>query len=774
MHATTRSQLLLPLALTSVLGCLAAPVAAQDGTADAAPAAAPVADRARLLEGVDGFVHNVMIAKPEPALAALTAMLDQSVSAADLAMAIDDGERAKRVEDALRRSRAMPDVAEAAASFEVKLESGRRELARKASRIDESVTMLVGPMRGQMMARERLLAAGEYAVPSLLRRITDPRDPGMEAAATRMLVEMRRQASLPLAMALGSLDPASQRKVSAILGQLGYPVAVPFLLDLADRKGTTDDIASAARAAVRALGGADGPAHSAYAATAFDFLSGDRTLAAFPEEPEQNVWRWTEFGGLAGDPISTSVFYDAMAMALSRRALELDPTDRRALAVFLAADLRRETATDETTVDPLFSGQGRSAAYFATAAGPAVLQDVLQIGLDLKDVGIVRAALSALRETSGVTGMVADGGSAVIKALDFGDRRVRIEAALALASVTPASPFPGSEQVVPLLAGAIRGGGSSFGGIISGGSEEAQRAASLIQSMGMVPMTAADDADEFAVLSSRNSGADVVVITGRGSWVAKEFEALRASSMGATVPAVLVTTPADKPAIDKLAADGKAVVLGSDISDEAFRSGVGSLMKAAMGGRESAGEGSRYLGDAIDALSRIGLANGPVYRLADSESGLLAAMRSQEGPVRTSIASLLAMVDSRRAQGAVIDAALAASGEEQVLLLQAVAQGARRFGPRASETQANAMRDLVRSASGANADAAAAAFGALRLPSSEAVDLILKARVPGKRSEAAPSAEPAPTDAPAADAPSEGSEAASSDEPAMAEDPAGG
>ena len=91
-----------------------------------------------------------------------------------------------------------------------------------------------------------------------------------------------------------------------------------------------------------------------------------------------------------------------------------------------------------------------------------------------------------------------------------------------------------------------------------------------------------------------------------------------------------------------------------------------------------------------------------------------------------------------------------------------------------TNAQADAIRDLVRSASGANADAAAAAFGALRLPSSEAVDLILKARVPGKKPEAAPAAEAAPSDAPAGDAPSDGAGAASSEEPAMAEDPAGG
>jgi len=315
-----RSQLLLPLALASALGGWTPAFAAQDGAAGESAPAAPSADRARLVDAAAGFAHAVMIAKPDAAVTALNAMLDQAVAPADLALAIDDGELSKRIEDALRRSRAMPEVADPAAAFEVKLESGRHELARKSSRIDEAVSMLVGPMRGQAMARERLLAAGEYAVPSLLRRVTDGRDPGMEAAATRMLIDMKRQAALPLALAIGSLDPAAQRRVAVILGQLGYPVAIPALLDLAQSKGVTPDVSEAAMSAVLALGGSDQPAHEAYAEQSYAFLTREPSLAAFPSQATQNFWRWTEFGGLGADEVSTSVYHDVMAMFMARRA----------------------------------------------------------------------------------------------------------------------------------------------------------------------------------------------------------------------------------------------------------------------------------------------------------------------------------------------------------------------------------------------------------------------------------------------------------------------
>lgn len=734
MQVTTRSKLILPLALATAVGGWSMPAFAQDDSG-AAPAAASSGDRAKLVESATLFVHNVMIAKPESAVAAANALLAEGVEPSALAMAVDGADLGKRMDDAFRRSRRMAEVSDASAALETKLEAGRQLLARKVERIDEAVGMLVGPMRGQMMAHERLMAAGEYAVPALLKRVVDGRDLGMEAACTRMLIDLRRQAALPLSQALASVDPAAQRKVAAILGQLGYPVAVPFLLDIAQAKGTTPDVAEAARDAVRALGGTEQPAHEAYASMAMGFLSGDASLAAFPSESSQNFWRWTEFGGLAGDKVSTRVYYDVMAMSLARRALELDAADERALAAFVAADLRRESNMGDGVADPLFADQGRSAQFYATASGPKAMQDVLQIGIDLGDAGIIRSALAALRETAGTRAMVGDGTTAVVKALDFADRRVRFEAALALASVNPSADFPGSEQVVPALAQAVRGGAQTFAGIIARGGEDSQRIAGVLRGMGFVPLTAAADADEFGVIAARNAGADLVVVAGSAAQVREQFMALREMRAGSSIPVVVVAQPADKGSLDELAADGRTVVLGADISDDAFKAGVDALSQKALGGRVGAADSSRYVAEGLDALTRIGLSGSRVYKIADAQGGLIDALRTQEGPMRASVAQVLALVNTNRAQRAVIDAALAAQGDDQAMLLGAVAQGARRFGSKATSTQADAVRELVRTSTGATADAAAAAFGALSLPSSEAVDLIVKSRVPGKKAE---------------------------------------
>jgi hypothetical protein len=622
----------------------------------------------------------------------------------------------------------------------------------------------------------RLLAAGEYAVPALLRQIVEGRDLALEEAATRTLVEMRRQAALPLALCVQSLDPSAQRKVCMILGQLGYPVAIPVLLDLAQAKGTTDDVSEAAMDAVRALGGKDQPAHEAYAATAYSFLTADPSLVAFGSEPMQNIWKWTEFGGLAADRVSTRVYFDVMAMMLSRRALELDASDDRALSVFVAADLRRESGMGEGIVDPLFDGQGRSAQFYATAAGPKTMQEVLGIALELSDTGLVRSSLAALRQTASSAAMIGDGSSSVVKALEYADRRVRFEAAFTLASVSPKAKFAGGEQVVPLLAQAVRGGGQTFAGIISPGSEDSQRISGSLRGMGFSPLTAAANAREFSAISARNAGCDIVVIAGNAAQVRRQLQAVRGLSSSASVPVVIVAQPADKGSLDALAADGRTTVLGADISDDAFKAGVDALVSKALGGRIGAADSSRYVNEGLDALTRIGLASDGVFSIADAEPGLIDALRTQEGQVKASVASLLAMVDSTRAQRAVIDAALAAEGDEQAMLFGPVADGARRFGSKATTAQSDAIRELVRTSMGPVADAASAAFGALSLPSSEAVDLIIKSRVPGKQS--APEAD-APATAPSeggsmdGDAPADPAGDPAADAP-MGDDPAQG
>lgn len=697
-------------------------------------ASAPAADT-KAGQAAQLFVHYVLIANADQAKANAEVLLAEELSAADLARLVEQLDLASRFEDAFRRGRSMDGVSDELAQVEIKLESGRKELAREHARIAEAIGMLNGPVRGQILGKDRLLAAGEYAVPALLKQVVESRDPGLDVACGRVLVEMKRPAALPLAMALPSLDATAQRKVALILGEIGYPVAIPVLLDVAQAKGATPDVAESAMTAVKMIGGTDGPAAAAYAAQASRFLNADPTLMAFPSEATQNVWNWSESGGLGAQEVSTPLYFDVLAMRFAQRALELDPANRSALALFIAADLRREARMTDDMVDPMYGGGGRSAQYFATLAGPAIMQDVLALGLSMNDTGLVRASLSALRETAGADEMIVDGNSPVVQCLLYPDRRVQFEAALTLASVQPTGAFAGAEQVVPTLAQAVRSGGQLFAGIVAPSTEDAQRFAGALKAAGYVPLTAVQDAAGFEVVAARNAGSDLVVLSGSGASIKDAYTSLRSRRNGMAMPMLVVAQPGDMASLEILEKDGRTVVIGAGVDDNAFASAINDVMVSTYGGAPSADELSRFVPQSIDALMRVGLARGSVYRIDDAEQGLIEALRVQEGPIRVGVANVLALVSTQKAQQALIETALSVTGDEQAMLFAPVASSARRWGSQVTRQQADALRTLVTTATGALADAASAAYGALNLPPSQAVDMILKARRPGASSE---------------------------------------
>jgi hypothetical protein len=90
------------------------------------------------------------------------------------------------------------------------------------------------------------------------------------------------------------------------------------------------------------------------------------------------------------------------------------------------------------------------------------------------------------------------------------------------------------------------------------------------------------------------------------------------------------------------------------------------------------------------------------------------------------VARVLAVMPTPKAQQALINAALAATQEQQIALLQSLAESGRRYGNKAEEKQIDRLRQALADAKGANADALAQAYGALNLGTDQVLKLILK------------------------------------------------
>lgn len=749
------------------------------------------AAQARLL---DLTLHYVLIGKPDLALSNIQALYDTGITDAQIALLVDEQGMREKLERSLPRGRNMQGISEEFSGLEIRWIAGQRAVARDPARIAAAIANLGGSMRQQMMARGQLMAAGEYAVPALLRAALEGKSPQVASSARSMLVEMKRLAVVPLGTALPALDSAGQRKVCEILSEIGWPTAEPFLLRLASSSSAPADVRDAAMRAYRRLGGTSSDVASQFAALARRYFERTPTLIPYPNDPTNNVWAYETYAGLTPITVPTPIYADLMGMLLAREALRADPSSRLALATYVACDLRRAIA--EATEDlggleleggmdgegemdgdagmdgdaDLTSGNGDeledgeatgdsmddegseddgmgegssdegiaasarrmvglapySAEFFATAAGPSILQDVIAMALDAQDTALARAAMDALARTSSTRGLIAQGGrNALVEALSYPDRRVRFDAALVIANALPQQGFSSDAAVVPILGSMVAAGGST-GAAIAQSDEDLRTIDARLGGIGFRPLRGGRD---FSALSTElvgGQGVDLIVVQGPRGFVRDTVAAVRNSRVAGAAPVVVLADPADASGLSiDFDGDARVAVMSSGSPDEAFARAVSAASGGAGGSVVSEEEGEDYTLRALDALQMIADSGSPVFDIRNAETPLLGALAATSGDLRVRVADVAARVPTELSQRALMDASLRASGDEQAELLLRLAESARRFGNMLEPQQVDALRKVITSSTGPEADAAGTAYGALGLPVRDVVKLIV-------------------------------------------------
>jgi hypothetical protein len=173
------------------------------------------------VELLEDFLHYGAVAKPDLAAGNGQMLLESGITNAELAVIVDDRITEDRFESVISRMLLVPELEDLVADISRRVELGRLDLARDGQRIEEAIGMLTGTLRQERMGRSRLEAAGEYAVPALLREITESRDEKSKQKCKEVLTDIGRAAVSPLCAALQGLDPQSQRAVCERLGEIG-------------------------------------------------------------------------------------------------------------------------------------------------------------------------------------------------------------------------------------------------------------------------------------------------------------------------------------------------------------------------------------------------------------------------------------------------------------------------------------------------------------------------------------------------------------------------
>ncbi|MFG0294088.1 MAG: HEAT repeat domain-containing protein [Phycisphaerales bacterium JB050] len=683
---------------------------------------------AELLDDFNFFVNTANI---ELALANARALIDRGLSPEEFLGVVEDSAQLEsRFEAAYLRALRYQELEGVAAELYNLYEEGRRARSRDLDEIDRNIEMLTGNARARQLARGRLIEAGEYAVPSLLAPLMQDGDRLLQSEAQRLLIDMGRDSVKPLVAALQGVNPDVQEKICLILGSVGYEMAVPYLADLASST-STDAVRNAAERAIRRIQGSNStakPVSTLYRELAETYLTESPSLTSFPGERHQLLWSFSPAVGLQPTAIYTEVYHEAMAMNLVERALTLNDGDTEAVALWLEANFSRELDQPEGYDNPAYSSARRDAQYYAVAAGSTPVQLGLSKALKARDTVMARLMIGALSDSTGGANLWRGLGNSrpLVEALTYPDRRVRYDAAMTIAAADPRVSFSGAELIVPTLASVVNDAGTRYAMVIARDVERQQQFDTVLSDLGFIvlpPVTSLAEASQFV---ADVPGVDIIISDIDDEPGIELIESVRNTARLAATP-VIALMPFEN--VNRYGAryqgDDLTRIARDGIGSSEIEAAVTAVVTRASGVPMDDDEAASYSERALELLERLAVGRNTVLNVNDAASSLIGSLPVTFDQTQLDVATVLSYVNERRAQVAITDAALSASGDQQIALIRIAAESAKRHGNMLEDRQIQRVIQLADSTDSDLATAAAAFLGSLNLGGDRIVPLIL-------------------------------------------------
>lgn len=681
------------------------------------------------------FNHYVLIARPDLAQAAGQALLQQ-VDNSRLLDIVEASNYRDNYDRTLIRAGKMDTVQDVASQIEKRIQQARIDRSREPERIARDIQALAEGQRPYRNAVARLRGAGQYAAPQMLAALENKEQEQLHPYVMSAMVVVGRPLVYPLSVALPEIAPSTQRQVAQVLAELGYVEATPYLKLVIEDADTDPDARRVLERAYqqlmqRAERTGNPTAADLYLSlgqTQYTAGSSDAQLANFdPAQGKGIVWEYTQETGLVPVPVPGQIYADVRAMRSARQALNLKQDMDPALSLWLMSNLRRENRLAAGEVDPSHPQGMREAQFYAMLAGPLRLHDVLARALHDRDAALALDAIDALARTAGTDALVNRnaGRQPLIEALSYPDRRVRFRAAEALANAKPEEDFSGAFRVVPVLAEAIRQSDTRYALVIA---DDQQRLNELMATAGELGYEAFGGLSLQDVSEELNlrPAVDLVITSQPAPAIARLFRDSASNYKLAATPVLAVASPGQQYEVRERIGEQPRLTFTTAEDSQQVRSAIEQLTEA-RADQLDAQESEQIALTGLQILHEIALGGGSdVYDVRDALPALTQALRDERPNIITRAGQVLSLIGEPKAQAAVAQAALNASSNVQVELLRSLGQSATYFGNLIEERQTNNLLNLVRTSSGETAIAAAEAHGALTLPTSNAVKMILQ------------------------------------------------
>lgn len=677
------------------------------------------------------FIHFVKIARFDVAADLGKQLMDSGLSPEEFVDLVDSSRELGRFEEAIAAAMRIPALQPVAAELDKAYRSGKLARARNPEEIARNIELLSGGLRARQLGRQRLIAAGEYAMPQLLDAYLQKDNLALKAQVQRLLVDMGRQTVAPMMAALPGLDPTRQEAVCEVLGLIPYKTSLPVLVDLYQNT-TNDGVRKACGRSISRIGGnPSAEVAGMYAQLADSYYNEPSELTSFPGEDHQIVWDFNRGLGLVMTPIRTQVFHEAMAMRNAEKSLGMNSEMPETLALWVASNYSRSFDTPDGYDNPLYGDDRRDAEYYGIAVGPEISQLVLRRGIDTRDTPLVRSAIGALAQTAGsrmLWGQAVDGRYPLLESLGYQNRRVQFEAAIALGNAQPQESFTGAERVIPLLASAVRDASARYAVVLTGSDRESyDQYRGVLESQGFTVLPPSDNGlDGLDASIAEVASVDLVVTSLGYDDTLLTIETARTDSKMAVSPVLaLMRTDDVEPLRRQYLRDQTVAVRRVEISSANIGVSVEQLLMAASGGPIDQAEADMYASRSIAVLRNLAISNNQVLNVLDASTILIDVLEDVGGQKMLLVGQILSYVDRPAAQTAIMDRAMDSNGIERLALLTLVGDSGKRFGNQLNARQVKALIEYAGSSDADLATVAVASMGALEIQNTDLLGLIL-------------------------------------------------
>jgi hypothetical protein len=697
-----------------------------------------------LTSGAEDFWHFAKTAKYDLATAAGKRLLDANPNPTELLQAFQGvaSERRDDLFETLFKWLNVDPMKDVTQQLIQKLKEGQTGMVTDPKWISDQVQRLAVNERAFEMALANLRNAGEFAAPIMVDTLRDQSKRNLHGATRRALVRLGRQVLNPLVSVLESKDPGTLVTIVGVLGDIGYPDAAPYIARIAaTNQPGMEEVKSAAG---RALGKLGVDPQQARAADLFldqgeRFYYKNANIVPDQRSPETaHVWFWDDAKGLMNKDVPSQIFSDIMAMRSAEYALKLDQNRPEAVNLWLAANNKREADLPEGKQDPTYTGP--NAHFYNVAMGTQYLNAVLARALKDRTAPVALKVVKSLQEIVGQSNMFQGGASQtwgkepIVAAMQFPDRLVRYESAIAIGSALPQQGFAGAEYVVPTLSEAISSTGRPNVVVVTGDLNTANTIKESLKDSARAE--AAGSAPDATAAAGRLPSVDLVVIDTRGN--AETDVIIGAPRIASTAKLLIIESKASP----LTAREVDNVLINTTVAPAGQMPDAAALAEAINKARTRAGSAAideklaeSYAQRAAALLERLAISRGQVLDVGVAANNLMRALDDTRPQIAVSSANVLALINTKESQAAIAAKALddKTADELKVATFKALAKSAKFWGNQLDPNATDALQKVVETNQNLQVrEAAAEAQGALNLPADRAKNLIIQQAQVGK------------------------------------------